>query len=74
MQYCVTISGVILSCLIGLALLGHQRVLDGILVAGIGSLLSWISSLLLYGFAELIENTAEIKRILKRVQNKTNKE
>ena len=35
----------------------EDAVLIGLLIMTVGSLLSWISSLLLYGFGELIENS-----------------
>ena len=32
----------------------------GVFVAAVGSLLAWLSNLLLYGFGELVDKTAEI--------------
>ena len=55
--------GIIGSCLAGFVLLvegldvSEELILYGILVAGVGSLFSWIGSFFLYGFGQLIENT-----------------
>ncbi len=63
--------GIALSCIAGLAIfiysLGDSETivkgfLIGILIAGIGSLVSWISSFLLYGFGELVDKTASLER------------
>jgi len=37
----------------------------GILVIVVGSLISWLSSWVLYGFGELVENSASLKQIAK---------
>ena len=50
-----TVIGMIASVLWGLILLSERMVLLGVFVAGLGCLASWISSFLLYGFGELIE-------------------
>ena len=60
----ISILGIGISCIYGLALIG-QKFGAGILVAGIGSLISWISSFALYGFGELIETNHEINNAMK---------
>lgn len=49
--------GIILSVLAGVALTMSAGFIGGILVAIVGSLLSWVGSLALYGFGELVENS-----------------
>ncbi len=39
-------------------------VIAGLLVMGIGSVCSWLSSLVLYGFGQLVENSDDIKQRL----------
>ena len=64
----------IISCIIsGLPLiLTNQQplVLVGILIAVVGSLFSWISLFILYGFGELVENSAIIAAKSKQHQLK----
>jgi hypothetical protein len=61
--------GIIISFIAGIAMIAGMSqynagmgVLTGLLYMALGSLISWISSLALYGFGELIEKTAEIAR------------
>ncbi|MGN0776854.1 MAG: hypothetical protein ACI4MM_09295 [Candidatus Ventricola sp.] len=49
--------GIILSVLAGVALTMSAGFIGGIWVAIVGSLLSWVGSLALYGFGELVENS-----------------
>lgn len=58
----ITWLGIIASCISGFALIGNSKEMIplGISVMFIGSLASWISSFLLYGFGELIEKTCII--------------
>ncbi len=44
------------------------------LISIIGSLISWISCMALYGFGELIENSASIEFYLTRIYNNTQKD
>ena len=59
----VTWLGIIGSCLAGFVMLvegvdgDEMLALYGILLAGLGSLFSWLGSLTLYGFGQLIENS-----------------
>lgn len=54
--------GIIASIIGGIILIGldEDLIFAGIAVIVIGSLLSWISSFVLYGFGELVENSAII--------------
>ena len=54
----ITIGGIIVSVLIG-TMSGDFR---GIVIALLGSLGSWISSFVLYGFGELIEKVTAIEK------------
>lgn len=60
----VTWIGIVLSCVIGFVQMSiHEKlVLSGLLTAALGSLFSWLGSLTLYGFGQLIENTDEIRK------------
>ncbi len=51
--------GSIASIIIGIVLIvmDEDLILVGILIAAVGALLSWISSFVLYGFGQLIENS-----------------
>mgnify|MGYP006911755396 FL=1 len=62
--------GIIISCLAGFLLIvmgilaprNSPCLIIGLPVAGVGSLFSWLSNFLLYGFGQLIENTNVIRR------------
>lgn len=43
--------------------------ISGVVFAIVGSLLSWVGSFMLIGFGELIDNSAEILRLLKNQRN-----
>lgn len=51
--------GIVISVLIGIAWM-ENSIIGGILIAIIGSGISWIGSFFAYGFGELIEKTSEI--------------
>ena len=61
----LTILGVVASIMICVFLL-FRNFLIGILIAIIGSLVSWISSFFMYGFGELIEKTTEVAKNTKQ--------
>ena len=48
--------GIIVSCIVGFVMLINSNAV-GLLIAGVGSLSSWIGSFVLYGFGQLIENS-----------------
>ena len=56
--------GIILSVLAGIILLaaGDEAVLLGLLTAVVGGVSSWVTSLFLYGFGELIDKVTEISK------------
>lgn len=60
----IAVLGALAPIVIGLGLMfsDENLFLVGLLVIAVGCLISWISSWLLYGFGELIENTALIAR------------
>ncbi len=62
----VCIIGVIASFIIGFFLpsIDDDLTLLGILIMGLGSLLSWLSTLLLRGFGQLVSDTAIIRQLL----------
>ena len=75
--------GIISSIISGIAMMVEDEdlVFLGFLVMAIGSLVSWTSSFVLYGFGELIENseatnsnTYEIRRLLMRIAPEEKKE
>ncbi len=59
----ITWIGIIVSILIGIITMSTSGPV-GILIAVAGSLISWISSFILYGFGQLIENSDELVRLL----------
>mgnify|MGYP007120306613 CR=1 FL=1 len=70
----ITILGISVSVIFGVAVIaGYMSyfrgfstgVASGLIVMVVGSLASWISSFLLYGFGELIEKTSEIASMMK---------
>ena len=74
----LTILGVAASIIFGFYMLSENAI-TGLLIALIGSLVSWISSFFMYGFGELIEKTTEIAQNTKKdikveiVNEETNK-
>lgn len=60
--------GIVISVLTGFVLLvsGEELALVGLLIAGVGSLVSWLTSLFTYGFGELIVKTTEIAENTKK--------
>lgn len=64
----ITIIGIVASCICGLVMLVEsENFLFGVLVAGLGSLGSWVGSFLLYGFGELIDQTVDNNRLLRQI-------
>lgn len=63
--------GIIISVLCGLVIMFAARYgsgfIPGVFTAAIGSLASWISSLALYGFGQLIDNTDSIVYQLRKL-------
>lgn len=45
---------------------GTNNVVAGIIVIVVGSLSSWVGSLLIYGFGQLIEDNSEMRKIMER--------
>ena len=64
--------GAVASVVLG-AMLSQQGII-GLFVAAIGVLTSWISSLALYGFGQLIENTDTIAAHIRKIQMKEERE
>lgn len=67
----ITIIGIILSCILGISLFGLLGETElwflGIITIAVGILFSWLTTLLLYGFGQLVENTS----MLVKLQSKT---
>ena len=55
----ITWIGIIISCVVGFNVISSDEnaQIRGILIIAIGCLVSWLSSLTLYGFGQLIENS-----------------
>lgn len=53
-----TTLGIIASIIIGIIFLAEEEVLIGLIIIALGSFVSWLSSLALYGFGQLIDNTS----------------
>ena len=60
--------GIIISLLAGVIMLGsgEDLILPGLLTAALGALGSWVSSLFLYGFGELIVKVTEIEKNMRK--------
>lgn len=60
--------GIIISVIWGIVIMATDEdlIFAGLMIAVFGSLGSWISSFALYGFGQLIENTDNIVKILKK--------
>lgn len=56
----VCYAGIGVSVLNGIALLTREAVILGLLYIFFGSLIAWVTSLCLYGFGQLIENSDRI--------------
>ena len=58
----ITWLGIVGSVIIGIILMAtaEELIFAGIIIAIVGSISSWIGSFLLYGFGELVENSAII--------------
>ena len=68
-------AGIFGSVIYGFVLIskGSDGVWVGIITLVVGSICSWISSWLLYGFGELIENTTEIAKNTKNTSSSAGK-
>lgn len=55
--------GIIASVVLGLAIGATGGFLIGVVVAVIGSLVSWISGFMMYGFGELVDAAMQMKRM-----------
>lgn len=58
----LTVSGIIISCIVGFVLWAILTWWIGLLVIVFGSLVFWIFSLFLYGFGQLVENSDTIAK------------
>lgn len=69
LAYISTILGIIISVICGLTMIlsGEDAlVFTGIIIAILGCLLSWISSFILYGFGQLVENSDNLLALSKK--------
>ncbi len=64
----ITWIGIVVSCLLGVIMMfaSPYGVLPGILIIIVGSLSSWISSFILYGFGQLIDNSDKAVELLSK--------
>ncbi len=70
----ITWIGIILWCLIGFSLFRDGKTaLYGLLVMVGGGILSWLSSLLLYGFGELVDNSTVLAESAAKRKQKNEK-
>ena len=77
----MAIVGAIASVVAGLAVIAFDGdyFLIGVIITVVGAVMAWLSSLMLYGFGELIDKASEIERNTrasggKKVQNKIDSE
>ena len=64
----IAIIGIGVCFIVGIVMMTHQLFFEGFLLATIGSLISWLSSFILYGFGELIDKTTDIQRDIQSVK------
>lgn len=64
----ITWIGIIGSVILGLVLMttDEELISAGLMIALLGSLISWVSSFVLYGFGQLIENTDKLVELSKK--------
>lgn len=63
----ITAIGVVASIISGIAFMNSgSTFVFGLIVAVLGSVLSWICSFIIYGFGQLIENTDQIICLMKK--------
>ena len=55
---------IIASVISGIAMMANDMVAEGLIVIVVGALSGWISSFVLYGFGELIENSSIIANLM----------
>lgn len=69
----VTCVGIVGSIIIGMVIIGNDEdlALLGIIIMAVGSLLAWISSFVLYGFGQLVENSDKLVKIYFSLSNNT---
>ena len=62
----LNVLGVFVSVLLGVVIIGYNEdaFLLGLVVMGVGAVLSWLSTLLLCGFGQLIEDTQRIREAI----------
>ncbi len=63
--------GILISFVSGIVMCTRKLILYGILVMVLGSIFSWLGSLVLYGFGELINNSKLIRNKLYDLDPKT---
>lgn len=61
----ITVIQMVAWSIVGIVLICLDRVLIGLLIAAIGCLIAWVSSLVLYGFGELVHKTSLIESYLR---------
>ncbi len=59
----ITCIGIVLSIIVGSLLMVNELVIVGILVMLVGILASWISSFILFGYGQMIENSDKLVAI-----------
>jgi len=54
--------GIIASVIVGLVfgMEDEDMIIYGLLIAGLGAFLSWVSSFIVYGFGQIVENTDKL--------------
>lgn len=64
----ICILGIVLSILIAIAMasMDEDNIFGALIIAVLGSVVSWLSALVLAGFGELISNSAEIRDLLQK--------
>ena len=66
----ITWIGIVASVIGGIVLMSNVGFITGLLTAVVGSLFSWIGSLALYGFGQLVENSDQCVYYLTSIDHK----
>ena len=64
----ITVIGIVISVIYGITCFARGSAVDGVTAIGLGVLISWVSSFVLYGFGELISTSKEISESLARME------
>jgi len=65
---------IIASVISGIVMMANDEVAAGLIIIVAGSLIGWVSSFMLYGFGELVENSCIIANLMAKQDAERNRE